>query len=364
MFSLGIRYLMGWAMAAADGAKKGQAEWPPHPDRVFMALAAAWFETGQDAAEGPALRWLETLPAPSLAASGAQPRVSSGNPREVVTHFVPVNDARLSGEKTIQKLVADPAAKLGDMKDAGLSQVLEFRVRQPRAFPVAIPYDPNVHLIWNQDIPQAHQAPLEALCRKVTSIGHSASLVQMWVDRNPPEPTLVSRQGVAPVRVRIFGPGRLQYLEQRLNRSAWVDFHDRRAAIVVASGKPSTRDGDPFALVRPKRFPWDDFPDVLILAGESEVKQHSQYAPAKSGDAAAAARLVQALVRADGIELARVLVARSCKSNAPVLASAHAYEREGVNAIPAALAKLLSERLRLGFEAGIVQTNIVSHTGG
>jgi len=48
MFGFGIRYLMGWAMAAADGAKKERAEWPPHPDRIFMALAAAWFETGQD----------------------------------------------------------------------------------------------------------------------------------------------------------------------------------------------------------------------------------------------------------------------------------------------------------------------------
>jgi hypothetical protein len=356
MFSLGIRYLMGWAMAAADGAQKRRAEWPPHPDRVFMAMAAAWFETGQNAAEGAALGWLEALPAPGLAASGA-------NPREVVTHFVPVNDAKLSAGRTIQKLVADPQVKLGDMKDAGLSQVLEFRVRQPRAFPVAIPYDPDVHLIWDEDIPQAHRVSLESLCRKVTSIGHSASLVQMWVEGSPPAPTLVPRQGVAPMRLRVFGPGRLQYLEQRLNRSAWVDFHDRQEAIKAASEKPSSKKDDLFAPVRPKRFAWDGFPDVLLLAGESVVKQHPRYAPAKSGDAAEAARLVQALVQADGIELARALVARSCKSGAPVLASAHAYEREGVNAIPAALAELLSERLGLGIEAGIVQTNVVSHTG-
>ncbi|MGZ8975757.1 type I-G CRISPR-associated protein Csb2, partial [Methylomagnum sp.] len=59
MFALALRYLNGWAMAAADGARKERAEWPPHPDRVFMALAAAWFETGQAADEGAALRWLE-----------------------------------------------------------------------------------------------------------------------------------------------------------------------------------------------------------------------------------------------------------------------------------------------------------------
>ena len=47
----------------------------------------------------------------------------------------------------------------------------------------------------------------------------------------------------------------------------------------------------------------------------------------------------------------------------PVLVSAHAYERDGVNAIPAALAAVLSERLGVPFDTGIVQTNVVSHTG-
>ena len=86
MFALGIRYLNGWSMAAADGARKEQAEWPPHPDRAFMALAAAWFETGEDAAEGEALRWLETLPPPAIAASDATTRAA-------VASYVPVNDA-------------------------------------------------------------------------------------------------------------------------------------------------------------------------------------------------------------------------------------------------------------------------------
>ena len=47
----------------------------------------------------------------------------------------------------------------------------------------------------------------------------------------------------------------------------------------------------------------------------------------------------------------------------PILISAHAYEREGVNAIPAALAKLMSERLDIPFNAAAVQTNVVGHTG-
>ena len=92
MFGLGIRYLMGWAMAAADGAKKERAEWPPHPDRIFMALAAAWFETGQDVQEGNALHWLEELAPPGICASDR-------NVRTIATSFVPVNDTSVAGKK-------------------------------------------------------------------------------------------------------------------------------------------------------------------------------------------------------------------------------------------------------------------------
>ncbi len=47
----------------------------------------------------------------------------------------------------------------------------------------------------------------------------------------------------------------------------------------------------------------------------------------------------------------------------PVLVSASAYERGGVNAIPSALATLLSERLAAPFRTTVVQTNVASHTG-
>ncbi len=230
MFSLGIRYLMGWAMAAADGAKKERAEWPPHPDRVFMALAAAWFETGQDLAEGEALRWLEGLPAPKLSATGH-------TQRQVVTHFVPVNDPGLSTAKTIQGLAAHSNPSLAGLRDAGLSQLPDFRSRQPRAFPVAIPHDPNVHLIWDQDIPEGHRTPLEDLCRKVAAIGHSASLAQMWLEDMPPTANLVPVTGMAPHRLRVFGPGRLAYLEARLNRVKTIAFADMVEQIKNAKGK-------------------------------------------------------------------------------------------------------------------------------
>ena len=58
-----------------------------------------------------------------------------------------------------------------------------------------------------------------------------------------------------------------------------------------------------------------------------------------------------------------MLVSEVSESGEPVLVCANAYERQGFNAIPAALAKLLSERLGAPFDTTVVQTNVVSHTG-
>ncbi len=230
MFGLGIRYLMGWAMAAADGAKKEKPEWPPHPDRVFMALASAWFETGQDVQEGNALHWLEGLAPPGICSSEKEVRAFA-------ISFVPVNDTSIAGKKTVQSICADPAATISNYKDAGLSQLPEFRSRQPRSFPVAIPHDPVVHLVWEIDILETYIEPLKSLCRKVISIGHSASLAQMWLTTSPPHPCLIPVSRVARHRLRVFGPGRSRYLEERCNRSAVIEFLDREEKVKGSKGK-------------------------------------------------------------------------------------------------------------------------------
>lgn len=217
MFSLAIRYLNGWAMAAVDGARKERAEWPPHPDRVFMALAAAHFETDGAKEERDALRWLEGLPAPWLCASEHEERCA-------VTCYVPVNDTGV-GKKIPG---SDQLAKL---KDAGLGVVPEFRSRQPRGFPVAIPREPTVHLLWPEANANGHRRVIEALCRKVSHVGHSASFVQMWVDDAPPAATWVPEPILAERRLRIASEGRLAELQRCMNREACIDYRDREEAI-------------------------------------------------------------------------------------------------------------------------------------
>ncbi len=45
-------------------------------------------------------------------------------------------------------------------------------------------------------------------------------------------------------------------------------------------------------MIKPPRTAWGNFPDVLIHASESAVKQHPAYKAAKAGDGNAAIALV------------------------------------------------------------------------
>ena len=113
----------------------------------------------------------------------------------------------------------------------------------------------------------------------------------------------------------------------------------------------------------PPRMPWVQFSDVILLADEGVLKRHPRYSLAKAGDVIAAMNLVGDLVDETGIVAILGLIDSVSEDGLPVLVSAHAYEQYGVNAIPSAMAKLLSEHLGIPFETGVVQTNIVSHTG-
>ena len=341
MFALGIQYLNGWAMAAADGPRKQQAEWPPHPDRVFMALAAAWFETGEDTDEGAALRWLERLDPPAIAASDASQRTS-------VVSYVPVND--------VQRRRSAKHRDLSKLKEAGLALLPEHRPRQPRSFPVAIPHEPTVHLIWQEAELGSHRQPLERLAAKVTHVGHSASFTQVWIETDADaEPNLQPAEGLASHRLRIPIPGRLDQLANSANRKEWCAYKDLQHEI--ANAKADLKRMKP-----PPRAPWRDFPDAVLLAPESVTTKHPRYAAAKSGEAEAAFRLLEELVQDDAVATVRSVIDAATDAK-PALVSAHAYERQGYNAIPASLSKLLGRRLGLPFQSHVLQTNLVGHTG-
>lgn len=237
MIAIGIRYLCGWAMATHP-ADRNRPEWPPHPDRVFMAWAAAHFETGESPLEREALEWLEQQGPPVVIASPAFAR-------EIVTSYVPVNDAQTPR----WKVGKEPSA---EQLKSGLSLLPEFRSRQPRSFPVAIPDDDTVFLVWPSARPtDEHRDMLVTLCRKVTYVGHSASLVQMWLDDQVQDARDLAASGgmrrvhepdpgLAPQRLRIASAGRLASLrtrfhaEQRPTAGLWTGYREATCAEATA----------------------------------------------------------------------------------------------------------------------------------
>ncbi len=226
MFALGIEFLMRRAIITRIDNRE-EPEWPPHPDRVFMALVAAWGESGEDAEQRAALEWLETLPPPALA---VPLDVSKRTP---FTSYVPVNDdGSPSGSK-------GPFGAMGSIPIG--------RNRQPRQFPAVTPASPTFHLCWDVDVPANLRGALERVCALVTYLGHSASPVRVWVTDEAPEPTQVPDNDRATMRLRVFGPGRLKYLEGRFNRVAIETYGSLeyeisllRQQVAAAKGKTKT----------------------------------------------------------------------------------------------------------------------------
>ena len=108
-----------------------------------------------------------------------------------------------------------------------------------------------------------------------------------------------------------------------------------------------------------KRYPWKNFPPLIIHADESDVKKHPSYPAAKAGEPESAFDLVSQMVSDECLtQLCQLYSAQN-----PVLVSAHAVETSGVNAIPQAMAEYLGSKLHWLVESSIVQTNVVGHTG-
>lgn len=164
-----VRFITNRCVAARVDARE-QPEWPPHPGRFYMALAAAHFE-----ADGPehdkqterlALEWLAKLPSPRIHAVAAEERTS-------VVYYVPVNDAPQPNKAMLQSAPGFP------------------RSRQSRYFPTIIPQrlessneiESDVAYEWPNALGVSEHLPaLECLCDRIIRVGHSSSLVMAWTE--------------------------------------------------------------------------------------------------------------------------------------------------------------------------------------
>ncbi len=195
MLAICWQYLAGRAVAT-EPTDRQKAEWPPHPDRVFQALVAAWGETGQNAEQKAALEWLCAQPAPKITAS------ENAIPCAMPKVYVPVNDT------------AGPAR--GEYSyESHLPLLPKYRERKERYFPATFVGDSVCALVWPDADPMPYEAALKALCADVTNIGHSSSLVRMWQADVAPDPTWTPAKATdrqRDISLRVPAPGRLAAL--------------------------------------------------------------------------------------------------------------------------------------------------------
>lgn len=285
--TIGWEYLTGYA-TATDPSRRERAEWPPHPGRVFMAMAAAWFETGEDAAEGAALGWLERLGEPEL----RLPPKAHVFERSSVTAYVPVND------------------KAGPSRAALPSVPAMTRSRQPRTFPRVHVGDAPCFLHWlrAEDV-DSHREALDRLCARVTRIGHASSLVRMWVAAGhepqdaacerwePADATATDHCRIVTAGTRAALPGQTQVLrieahaalrmriedaerervearcrqDQAAQSAADLALRQAKAEYTQLFGEKWKKSAAPPALLRPRLGLWSGYRRVASVQAGAEV---------------------------------------------------------------------------------------------
>lgn len=217
-FAIEANFLLGTCTATRSRAHE-DPDWPPQPDRLFSALVAAWAHHGKRDDQREALEWLESLDPPRL-------RCSEHGRRNAPQVFVPVNDAD-SPVRMPSKPVDQVPRSLPD-----------YRPRQPRRFPVAVPHDPRVAFVWAVDVPRRHREALADLVREIAYLGHSSSLTACRLSVEDGTLDHLAEQTAR----RWIHTGRLAELERAHERGRRPTGGTDLSPIATPSTKPSASD--------------------------------------------------------------------------------------------------------------------------
>jgi len=204
-----VEMLMGRYVAKDYFGGHHEPEWPPHPDRLFSALAAAYFECNLGEVEREALEWLETLTPPCIVADPATLGAEPTCRRHVVTTHVPVNDVTLPSRS--RKGYSDKQAK------QAFALLPTHRSRKARTFPTVVPVRPVLAFVWHGvECPPERFDALQRIAREVTYLGHSSTPVRVTarLTAEPPAPSLVPDQSSGPIVLRGIFRGRLRDLAE------------------------------------------------------------------------------------------------------------------------------------------------------
>jgi CRISPR-associated protein Csb2 len=166
---------------AADVTARKKVEWPPHPDRLYQALVDAALPEDR-----PALAWIEQQAPPDVDCGSAVMLLWGADG----CTFVPTNYPI--------KTAADALP--------------EFRNKQARQFPMAVPDGP-VCYVWHAEPPPPVWDSLRRTAARVTHLGRSDSLAMLSLETGV-APCRWRTQDTGALAMRVPRPGRLQQLDQ------------------------------------------------------------------------------------------------------------------------------------------------------
>jgi CRISPR-associated protein Csb2 len=245
MLAIEVEFLTGRYVATAYNTRL-EAEWPPHPARLFSALVATHFDSERPAPEErQTLEWLEAQGAPSI-------RASDASHREVTTVFVPVNDAGMTNVDPEAAALDDARAALAEAEAAGNAKAAkaakslvkkaekrldaaiarnvsvpkgstnpvyamrvlpEGRIRQPRTFPSVTPAEPRVTYLWpSAELTEPRREVIDRLLARLVRLGHSSSFVAARLVDEPAEAVWRPAKG-GEVILRTVQSGQLEALD-------------------------------------------------------------------------------------------------------------------------------------------------------
>ncbi|QEG35264.1 CRISPR-associated protein, family (Cas_GSU0054) [Bythopirellula goksoeyrii] len=176
MLGITVEYVAGVAHLDRQAYDEpGHVEWPPHPDRLFMALVAAMYRGEPQPAELEALSWLEGQQPPAISASPT-------NDRSTLTAYWPTND-KLYANRNKEKLLA-----------------------------ATCPDDPCVTYWWDEKPKEELLEALRNVTSRMTYLGRSESIVNCWVEEGKRTAAWIpDDQGV--LKMRVPYQGRLSELQ-------------------------------------------------------------------------------------------------------------------------------------------------------
>jgi CRISPR-associated protein Csb2 len=216
VLALKVEYLTGVCMATRyNDPSRSTPEWPPHPDRLYSALVASAAEPTDgdggssthipDAAKH-ALQWLARQGAPRLAVSAARRRAAPdvhmpSNPHEDEVWQKPRGGRPRAPQKSFDLRTLLPVHR----KKAALP------------LPAVVPDEPVAYFVWPSVEPGDHLEVLREICRRVTYLGRSRSLVRVNMVEDPPPATHVP-DNLGQVQLRVPEKDRLDYLIDKYKR--------------------------------------------------------------------------------------------------------------------------------------------------